>query len=94
MTLAATWSLMKAGTPGELNRLLVEVRAPPALHFEMAVIGGDGDGSLAFYIDGNRVADTLGAPVVIHRELTGSSTVLLMWESSIESGQAMIRQLP
>ncbi|NQU39644.1 MAG: hypothetical protein HQ523_06805 [Lentisphaerae bacterium] len=79
---------------GEVCRLIVEVDAPAVIACELAVEGGNGVGSLAFFVDGVRIAETTAAAVPVHHVLSGTGKVLLMWESTIEAGQAVIRSAP
>lgn len=79
--------------PDGVSRLIVEVDAPLDLHFSMAVRDGDGTGELVFYVDGVRTAATTGAAVTVQRALTAHGTVLLMWESRIGTGEAVIQNV-
>jgi hypothetical protein len=84
------------GAPGAPNRLIVEVKAPTVLDFEMAVAGGNGSDSLAFSIDGMEVAQTNGAKVRVDRTLSPIGTTILMWElrRGTGSGKAVITDNP
>ena len=62
------------------SRLLVEITEPTLLEFEMSVVGAETPGSLAFYMNGERIADTSGEAVPFRREINPEQPVLLMWE--------------
>ena len=85
--------LCGANAAGEVTRLIVEVdgAVPP---FEMLVEGGNGTGTIAFYVDGIRKAATSGPVEYVAPEVAGTQRTLLMWECSHNAGQAVIRQVP
>lgn len=81
------------GSIGETNRIITHVNGPLPLDFEMEILGGDWDDSLAFYIDGVKQSETTGAATRVNRTLDSPGKHLLMWEFTKGSGRAVIRNL-
>lgn len=79
---------------GSVSRLIVEVKDPTLLDFEMAVPGGGEGDQLTFFIDGEQVASTGDAAVGVRRKLTPDEPVLLMWEFRKGTGTPLISDLP
>ena len=91
---AATGALMSTGgTSGETNRIISNVTGPVSIDFEMEILGGNWDDSLAFYIDGVKQSETAGDTVAIRKTLSEPGKHLLMWEFTKGSGRAVIRNL-
>lgn len=78
------------GNVGDVSRIVAELNGDGSLNFELEIV--DGDGSLAFYIDGVKQAETSGDVVAVQKELAEGSH-LLMWQFTKGSGNAVIRNL-
>jgi hypothetical protein len=79
------------GEAGDVSRIVAELTGEGDLNFELEIV--DGDGSLAFYIDGVKQGETSGDLVTIQRELGDDQSHLLMWQFTKGSGTAVIRNL-
>ncbi|HCQ39857.1 MAG TPA: hypothetical protein DIV39_11940 [Verrucomicrobiales bacterium] len=79
-----------AGTSGATSRLIVEINEPTLLEFDLSIEKSLESGSLAFYINGEQVAETTGDPVEVRRQVNPERPVLLMWEFQGDSGRAVI----
>jgi hypothetical protein len=79
------------GVAGEISQIIAEVSGPKTLNFEMEVVGGSATDRFSFYIDGVKQDETSATPIQVLRELTESSTHLLMWEFQQGTGRASIR---
>lgn len=90
----ATGDLVSAGGgSGETNRIISNISGPAAIDFEMEIVGGNGNDSLVFFIDGVRQSVTSGAAVRFTQPLSAPDKHLLMWEFTRGSGKAVIRNL-
>ncbi len=78
------------GDPHGVSRILVEVLGPTTLDFEMAINDATTD-RLTFFVNGIRLAETVGAATQVAHELTDPGAHLLMWEFHHGSGEAIIR---
>jgi Ca2+-binding RTX toxin-like protein len=91
---AATGALMSTGgISGETNRIISNITGPVSIDFEMEILGGNWDDSLAFFIDGVKQSETGGDAVAIRKTLAEPGSHLLMWEFTKGSGRAVIRKL-
>ena len=91
---AATGALMSTGgISGETNRIISNITGPVSIDFEMEILGGNWDDSLAFFIDGVKQSETVGDVVAIRKTLAEPGSHLLMWEFTKGSGRAVIRKL-
>ncbi|MCH1508488.1 MAG: type I secretion C-terminal target domain-containing protein, partial [Akkermansiaceae bacterium] len=79
------------GEAGEVSRIVAELPCEGDLNFDMEIV--DGDGSLEFYIDGVKQAETDGDLVSVQQELSGTGSHLLMWQFTKGTGNAVIRNL-
>ena len=79
-----------AGTSGATSRLIVEINEPTLLEFDLSIEKSLESGSLAFYINGEQIAETTGDPVEVRRQVNPERPVLLMWEFQGDSGRAVI----
>jgi len=87
-----TGDLVSSGSKtGETSLLLVEIKGPKSIDFEMAIPGAGTKDSLAFYVDGILQTKTIGAATRVQRTFTNPGTYLLMWEFKRGSGNALIR---
>lgn len=87
-----TGDLVSSGSKtGETSLLLVEIKGPRSIDFEMAIPGASTKDSLAFYVDGILQTKTTGASTRVQRSFTTPGTYLLMWEFKRGSGNASIR---
>lgn len=87
----ATGNLVATASPGSVSRLIVEVNVPTQLSFEMSVADGNENEQFAFYIAGERIAETSGEAVSVQRNLDPAEPVLLMWEFNGDAGKAIIK---
>lgn len=82
-----------ANLPGSPSRLLVQIDKPTLLDFEMSLEDNGDSDSLAFFINGQKAAETSGSPTQFRRQIDPAGPVLLMWEYRGRSGKAVISSL-
>ena len=81
------------GNSGETNRIISSLTGPAVIDFEMAIVGGNWDDSLVFFIDGVKQSETYAEAVRFRQTLSTPGKHLLMWEFTRGSGKAVIRNL-
>ena len=79
------------GEVGKISRIVAELKSDGDLNFEMEV--RNGDGLLAFFIDGIKEVETSGEIVNVQRRLNDGKLHLLMWQFTKGTGEAVIRNL-
>lgn len=79
------------GELGKISRIVAELKSDGDLNFEMEV--RNGDGLLAFFIDGIKEVETSGEIVKVQRRLNDGKLHLLMWQFTKGTGEAVIRNL-
>ncbi len=98
---SATWTADEAsgdltssgGDSGKISRIIAQLDGEGSLDFEMEITGGDGNGVLAFYIDGVKQSETSGKTVAVEQTLSTPGNHLLMWQFTQGTGNAVIRNM-